>query len=84
VDPVDGESRRCSFARLMNSPRSRARVVAGGESMALVTASSVTMRSTAFGLEQIEDSAAAVHVVVLKVEQCHPWDCPREAGGASR
>ena len=64
------KSRRRSLARVMNSPRRRARVVDGGRFMASFTAISSQIRSTeSTRLEAIEETALATDVVILKIDQ---------------
>ena len=67
------KSRRFSWARRMNSPRSRALVVCGGAFLPSKIATSEATRSTEpFRSQQVVEPAAAVDVVVGEVELGDP------------
>ena len=63
----------------MNSPRSRARVVCGGTSIAVVDVGVVAHAlDQAARLHLVEEAALAVDVVVLQVEQRDPRVAQRQ------
>ncbi len=63
------KSRPAACAALMNSPRSRARVVCGGVSTASAISSSVVIaRRQTLALQQVEDTPTALDVVVGQVQ----------------